>query len=73
MTPRIRITSLVNGGHEVRVSYADMEGFTSLSLAAALAALTIGGERIQRENIGQPVDKPHQHRWVIPITNGDSE
>ena len=47
-----------------------MEGFTSLSLAAALTALTIGGERIHRENIGQPIDKPHQRRWVIPITKG---
>ena len=70
MTPRIKITTLVGGGHEVRVSYADMEGFTALSLAAALTSLTIGGERIRRENVGQPIDRPHQRRWIIPITKG---
>jgi len=69
-TPRLKITSLVGGGHEVRVSYADMTGFTSLSLAAALTNLTIGGERIRRENVGQPIDRPHQRRWIIPITKG---
>ena len=68
--PRLKITSLVGGGHEVRVSYAEMTGFTSLTLAAALISLTIGAERIRRENVGQPIDRPHQRRWIIPITKG---
>ena len=72
-TPRLKITSLLGGGHEIRVSYADMEGLSLRALAAAISHLTIGGERIKPENINPPIEKPHQRRWVIPITNGDTE
>ena len=70
---RLKITSLVGGGHEVRVRYADMTQFTSFSLAAALSGLTIGGERLTRENFGLAIDRPHQRLWIIPITEGHSE
>ena len=69
-TPRLKITSLVGGGHEVRVRYADMDGLTLHGLIAAICKLTIEGEQIKPENISPPIDRPHQRIWIIPITKG---
>ncbi|TFD50439.1 hypothetical protein E3T43_18120 [Cryobacterium sp. Hh7] len=71
--PRLKITSLVGGGHEIRVRQSEIDGLTMSELTAAISALRIGGRRIGPDDLGPSIEKFHPHRWVIPIKNGDSE
>jgi hypothetical protein len=70
---RLKITSLVGGGHEIRVRQSEIDGLTLSELTAAICNLRIGGRRIRHEDLSPAIEKQHPHRWVIPITNGDSE
>ena len=70
---RLKITSLVGGGHEIRVRQSEIDGLTLSELTAEICNLRIGGRRIQKEDLSPAIEKQHLQRWVIPITNGDSE
>ena len=72
-TPRLKITSLVGGGHEIRVKQSEIDGLTMSELTAAICTLRIGGRRIGPNDLSPAIEKQHPHRWVIPITNGDME
>ena len=71
--PRLKITSLVGGGHEIRVRQSEIDGLTLSELTAAICNLRIGGRRIVPEDLSPAIEKHHPHRWVIPIKNGDDE
>lgn len=71
--PRLKITALVGGGHEIRVNHSEIDGLTMSELTAAISALRIGGRRIGPDDLSPSIEKHHPHRWVIPIKNGDDE
>ncbi|WP_104128220.1 hypothetical protein [Cryobacterium sp. Y57] len=71
--PRLKITSLVGGGHEIRVRQSEIDGLTLSELTAAICNLRIGGRRIGPDDLSPAIEKQYPHRWVIPITNGDTE
>ena len=71
--PQLKITALVGGGHEIRVKQSEIDGLTMSELTAAICTLRIGGRRIGPGDLSPAIEKQHPHRWVIPITNGDTE
>ena len=65
MTPRIKITALVGGGHEIRIREVDRAELGQDGLEAQVAALGFDpGE------LGKAEYLPYRQRWVIPITKG---
>lgn len=72
-TIRVRLTSRMDGGHEIRISEADLAELGQAGLVAAITGMLIGGEGITAENLGTPEYQRYRQRWVIPVVSGQSK